>query len=52
MVAKNRSSDPCAWAIVAAVMVRHQRPHTNRTDASTEPLRLARRGGHGWTVTP
>jgi hypothetical protein len=51
-VAKNRSSDPCASAIVVAVIVRHQRPHTNRTADSTEPLRLARRDGQGSTVTP
>ncbi len=38
--------------MVVAVIVGHQRPHTNRTARSTEPLRLPRRGGHGSTLTP
>jgi hypothetical protein len=44
---QKRSSEVCAASGVVAVMVRHQRPHTYRTDDSTLPLRLPRRGGHG-----
>jgi len=50
--AQNPSSDRCASSGLAAVMARHHRPHTYRTEDSTDPLRLPRRGGHGCTVTP
>ena len=35
-----------------AVIVRDHRPHRYRTEDSTAPLRLPRRGGHGSTIAP
>ena len=34
------------------IVERHHRPEQNRTDDSTDPLRLPLRGGHGSTIAP
>jgi hypothetical protein len=51
-LAQKRSRLAWASATVCASSVRHQRPQAFRTAASTDPLRLPRRGGQGRMTTP